>query len=81
MKHFLKIVINCISGFLIKKGYQNSQNRHEKYLKEKINEKFIECNWKLFNINIYKCELNEYKGNTKGVILPDCKIFINIEKY
>ena len=48
---------------------------------EKINKKFIECNWKLFNINIYKCELNEYKGNTKGVIFPDCKIFINIEKY
>ena len=70
------------------KNVENKEELEELFIKdefnliiEKINKKFIECNWKLFNINIYKCELNEYKGNTKGVIFPDCKIFINIEKY
>ncbi|KAK8839290.1 hypothetical protein M9Y10_032222 [Tritrichomonas musculus] len=38
MQHFWRIVVNCLSGFLIKKGYQNSRNRHDKYLKEKFIE-------------------------------------------
>ncbi|KAK8847117.1 hypothetical protein M9Y10_019697 [Tritrichomonas musculus] len=38
MRPFWNIVVNCLSGFLIKKGYQNSRNKHEKYL----NEDFVE---------------------------------------
>ena len=38
VQHFWSIVVNCLSGFLIKKGYQNSLNKHEKYL----NDDFVE---------------------------------------
>ncbi|KAK8842451.1 hypothetical protein M9Y10_026038 [Tritrichomonas musculus] len=38
MQDFWSIVVNCLCGFLIKKGYQNSRNRHEKY----FHEKFVE---------------------------------------
>ncbi|KAK8880547.1 hypothetical protein M9Y10_003227 [Tritrichomonas musculus] len=38
LQSFWSMIVNCVSGFLIKKGYQNSRNKHDKYL----NEKFVE---------------------------------------
>ncbi|KAK8894352.1 hypothetical protein M9Y10_022787 [Tritrichomonas musculus] len=41
LQHFWKKIVNCVSGFLIKKGYQNSRNKHDEY--HKISkEKFVE---------------------------------------
>ncbi|KAK8836037.1 hypothetical protein M9Y10_040238 [Tritrichomonas musculus] len=37
-QRFWSIVVNCLSGFLIKKGYKNSRNMHDKYLNEEFSE-------------------------------------------
>ncbi|KAK8892540.1 kinase that interacts with cdc31p [Tritrichomonas musculus] len=43
IQHFWSNVVNCLCGFLIKKGYQNSRNKNCKYLKEKtMNKEFVE---------------------------------------
>ena len=41
LQHFWKKIVNCVSGFLIKKGYQNSRNKHDEYRKIS-KEKFVE---------------------------------------
>ena len=38
VQHFWSIIVNCLSGFLIKKGYQNSRNKHDQYLNDKFDE-------------------------------------------
>ena len=38
IQNFWNIIVNCLSGFLIKKGYQNSRNRHDKYIKDEFVE-------------------------------------------
>ena len=38
MQHFWSMIVNCLCGFLIKKGYQNSRKNHEKYLKDEFVE-------------------------------------------
>ncbi|KAK8846996.1 hypothetical protein M9Y10_019570 [Tritrichomonas musculus] len=65
MKHFWSSVVNCLSGFLIKKGYQNSRNRHEKYL----NEKFVEYEEKNSNfVNKSYIELRNIGRGSGGIV-------------
>ena len=72
MQHFWSTVVNCLSGFLIKKGYQNSQNRHEK-----INEKFVEYEEKNSNFeNKSYIELRNIGHGSGGIV----KLIYHISK-
>ena len=65
VQHFWSIIVNCLSGFLIKKGYQNSRNRHEKYL----NEKFVEYEEKNSNfVNKSYIELRNIGRGSGGIV-------------
>ncbi|KAK8850178.1 hypothetical protein M9Y10_018301 [Tritrichomonas musculus] len=73
MQHFWSIVVNCLSGFLIKKGYQNSRNSHNKYL----NEKFIEYEEKNSNfVNKSYIELRNIGQGSGGIV----KLIYHISK-
>ncbi|KAK8880613.1 hypothetical protein M9Y10_003295 [Tritrichomonas musculus] len=66
MQHFWSIVVDCLSGFLIKKGYQNSRNRHDKYL----NDKFIEHEEKSSNfVNKSYIELRNIGQGSGGIVV------------
>ena len=65
LQSFWSMIVNCVSGFLIKKGYQNSRNKHDKYL----NEKFVEHQEKRRNfVNKSYIELRELGRGSGGMV-------------
>ena len=65
VKNFWNIVVNCLSGFLIKKGYQNSRNRYNKHL----NDEFVEYEEKnANNVNISYIDLRNIGAGSCGTV-------------
>ena len=60
--------MNCLSGFLIKKGHQNSRNKHDNYLNDKLNE-YKEEHSKYVNKNYIKLrEIGQGSGDRVELI-------------